>query len=386
MGMWNIAMITRRTAIAAVAALLESRAGRAAEPTLISPQAPGDATEPPLTQASLEASKTKSGAPALAAAGQRRGGRIKVWATGLRMAGAATPVTPNDQWHLGSISKSFLATLVGRLVDQRRLAWDDRLGPALAAEYPQIPTPYRDATFLHLLSHRAGFADNLLYPAMGAFDRSMADERTQRQVLLEKAFALAPLAPIGAKTQYSNLGYVAAAAMIEARTGKTWQALMAREVFGPLRLESAGFGPPGRAGALLQPVGHGPVSVQAHPLGQPNSDLPLVIGPAGRIHMSLPDLVTYLAAHRDRTRLLRPATCEVLHTPHFDGEYALGWNTWPDGSFTHDGGNLLWYAVAGFNLKSGLAAAAAANDGRPSVWPYVGQAARAAKASVAAAT
>jgi CubicO group peptidase (beta-lactamase class C family) len=170
--------------------------------------------------------------------------------------------------------------------------------------------------------------------------------------------------------------------MIEALTGKTWQALMAREVFAPLGLRSAGFGPPGRVGALLQPVGHGPALRQPHRLGEPHDDLPLVIGPAGRIHMNLTDLATYLAAHRDRTTLLKPGTWDVLHTPHFDGEYALGWNTWPDGSFTHDGSNLLWYAVAGFNPKTGLVAAAVANDGRPSVWNAVGEARRQAMAAV----
>lgn len=375
-------MLTRRMVFAAGAVALTPALGWAADASPLPPQAPGDAPQPPLTPAALETLRKDSGAPALGAAAQQRGGRTRTWVTGLRMAGAEVAVTPDDQWHLGSISKSFLATLIGRLVDQRRLAWEDRLGTVLAADHPAMPAPYRDATFLHLLSHRAGFADNLLYPVMGAFDASPDDERTQRRAFLEKAFALPPVAALGAKTQYSNIGYVAAAAMVEARTGKTWQALMASEVFRPLRLMSAGFGPPGRAGALIQPVGHG-LGGRPHPLGKPNADLPLVIGPAGRIHMTLTDLITYLAAHRDRAALLRPATWDVLHTPHFDGEYALGWNTWPDGSFTHDGGNLLWYAVAGFNPKAGWAAAAAANDGRPSAWNSVGQAVRQARTSVA---
>jgi CubicO group peptidase (beta-lactamase class C family) len=379
--MWDFAMLTRRMVFAA-AALAVSPAFSWAEPARpISPQAPGETPQPSLTQDGLEGLRSAHGAPALAAAAQQRGGKTQIWATGLRMAGAETPVTTDDQWHLGSISKSFLATLVGRLVDQRRLAWEDRLGAVLAAEHPSMPAPYRDATFLHLLSHRAGFSEAGLYPVMGEFDASKDDEPTQRRAYLEKAFALPPTGPLGTVTQYSNTGYVAAAAMIEARTGETWQALMAREVFAPLRLRSAGFGPPGRVGELVQPAGHG-AGGKPHRVGEPHDDLPLVIGPAGRIHMTLADLITYLAAHRDRTALLRPATWDVLHTPHFDGEYALGWNTWPDGSFTHDGGNLLWYAVAGFNPKTGWAAAAAANDGRPSVWGDVGQAARQARAAV----
>jgi len=384
--MRDFAMLTRRMVVAAGALALSPAVARTATTAPMPPQAPGDAQQPALTQDGLEALRNAHGAPALAAAAQQRGGKTRVWATGLRMAGGEAPVTPDDQWHLGSISKSFLTTLVGRLVDQRRLAWDDRLGSALATEHPAMPQAYRDATFLHLLSHRAGFADNLLYPVMGELDASKDDERTQRRAFLEKAFALPQVAPVGATTRYANTGYVAAAAMIEARTGKTWQALMASEVFAPLGLKGAGFGPPGRVGALLQPVGHGPAPGQPHRLGEPHDDLPLVIGPAGRIHMSLAELVSYLAAHRDRTSLLKPATWAVLHTPHFGGEYALGWNTWPDGSFTHDGSNLLWYTVAGFNPKTGWAAAAAANDGRPSVWSDVGQAAREARASVAASS
>ena len=120
-----------------------------------------------------------------------------------------------------------------------------------------------------------------------------------------------------------------------------------------------------------------------HLPGGPNADLALVLGPAGRIHMKPADLITYLAAHRDGARLLRPATWQVLHTPHFDGEYALGWNLWPDGSFTPDGSNLLWYAIASFNPRTGPAAAAAANDGRPSVGSDVGQAVRQARVSAA---
>jgi CubicO group peptidase (beta-lactamase class C family) len=374
-------MISRRTFGIVATAALVAPAARATEPEL-PPQAPGDGTSPALTPQRLDALRAAAGMPALAAAAARRGGQARLWATGLRMRGAQAPATTEDQWHLGSIGKSFLATLVARLVDHRRLAWNDTLSAALDADFPALPAPYRDATFRHLLSHRAGLIGNLPVQ-MYALDMSGADERTQRRRLLAEAFAQAPVAPLGAMTFYSNLGYVAAAAMIEARTGEAWQTLMRREVFGPLGLKSAGFGPPGLKGRVDQPVGHGlEQPPRPHPPGGPNDDFPLVIGPAGRIHMSLGDLVTYLAAHRDRTRLLKPAGWDELHTPHFDGEYALGWNTWPDGTFTHDGSNLLWYAVASFNPKTGIVAAAATNDGRPSVGNAVGEALREAKGAV----
>jgi CubicO group peptidase (beta-lactamase class C family) len=378
-------MPTRRTFAAAGAALFLSKPAWAWSEQPRAPQAPADGRDPPLTRASLEALKAQCSTPALAAAAQRRGAATKLWATGLRMAGADAKVTSRDAWHIGSISKSFLATLAGRLVDQGRLRWDDTLGAALAQDFPNMPAPFRDATLIHLMSHRAGFIDNLPLDQMRAFDISPDPERTQRHAFLQSAFALPPVAMLGAKTVYSNVGYVAAAAMIEARTGASWETLMRREVFEPLNLRSAGFGPPGRAGILEEPVGHGEFFGQPyrpHPLGQPNSDLPLVMAPAGRIHLNLGDLITYLAAHRDQTPLLAAATWRVLHTPHSDGEYALGWNTWPDGSYTHDGGNLLWYAIASFNPKTGIAATAAANDGGATVFGPVGEAVRQAIVAV----
>jgi CubicO group peptidase (beta-lactamase class C family) len=348
-------------------------------------RAPADQRDPTMTQARLEALLASCQAPAMAAAAQRRAGSTKVWASGVRRAGSEARVTAHDAWHIGSISKSFLATLSGRLVEAGKLRWDDTLGAALAREFPELPAAYRDATLLHLLSHRAGLVDNLSLPQMRAFDASEASEANQRRAFLQSAFALPPVGRVGEKTLYSNVGYIAAAAMIEARTGANWMSLMRREVFRPLGLASAGFGPPGRPGALDQPVGHGPFFDQPyrpHLPGEPNADLPLVMAPAGRIHMSLPDLITYLAAHRDQTAFLKPATWQMLHTPHFDGEYALGWNTRPDGTFTHDGSNLLWYAIASFNPRSGVAAAAAANDGRTSVWNAVGDAVRQAGSAV----
>lgn len=372
-------MITRRDWGLMAATALAAPIARAAEPAL-PPQEPGDA--PPLSQDRLETLRQRSGAPALAAAAQRRDGPARVWTTGLRMVGSPQVATPADQWHLGSISKSFLATLAARLVDQRRLSWTDTLGAALAADFPALPAPYRDATFLHLFSHRASLVGNLP-KEMAAVDASGADERTQRHALLTAAFAQSPLAPLGGKTVYANLGYVAAAAMIEARLGESWESLMRREVFMPLDLKSAGFGPPGHAGRVDQPVGHGlEAPPKPHPPGGPNDDFPLVIGPAGRIHMSLADLLTYLAAHRDRTRLVTQASWNTLHTAHFGDSYALGWNVQSDGRYGHDGSNLLWYALAAFDPKSGVAAAAVANDGRPSTWPTVGDAVRGAWAAV----
>lgn len=344
---------------------------------------PADAS--PLTQEGLEDLLRQSGAPALAAAAARKGETPRLWAAGLRRAGAATQVTTTDQWHIGSITKSMLATVVGRLVDAGRLSWDDTLGAALGAQHPHMLDAYRPATLKHLLAHRAGLPRDLSISEMFAVINSGADVVGQTHAVLETALAMPPSAQLGAQTNYSNIDYMAVGAILRARTGLDWETLMRRELFAPLGLKSAGFGAPdaGRLG-LDQPTGHGEWlggPYRAYPTTEPNPDLPAVWGPAGRVHMNLDDLLTYLAAHRDHVPLLKPATWEVLHQPPFGGDYALGWAARADGSLFHSGSNQRWYAEVVVDRARGVVAAAAMNDGRPALNTTVtGTLARAAAA------
>ena len=323
------------------------------------------ATSPaPLTQARLEALRAQAGAPALGAGAARRGAPPRLWTAGERRAGSGAPVTENDPWHLGSITKSMTATLTGRLVDAGRLRWDDTPGALLAEAAPDMRPEYREVTLLHLLSHRSGLAANLPMAQFATFPRQSADARADRIRYARAALAAAPTGPAGSRFEYSNSGYVVAAAMLERRLGEPWEALIMRELFGPLGLASAGFGAPGQPGALDAPVGHGPgPQGPLTPYGPEDAvnDNPAVLGPAGRVHMSLPDLLTYLAAHRDRTDLLKPETWKVLHTPPFGGGYALGWEVGDEGELRHNGSNTLWYAEALVRPASGVVAAAAVN-------------------------
>jgi CubicO group peptidase (beta-lactamase class C family) len=172
---------------------------------------------------------------------------------------------------------------------------------------------------------------------------------------------------MGATNEYSNNGYVVAGAMLEVRLGKSWEDLIREHLFGPLQLGSASFGAPGHKGQTDQPVGHAKEPAgegrQAYPIGGIVTDNPVALGPAGRIHMSLPDLLRYLSAHRDRTDYLKPDTWTTLHTPPFTGLYAMGWIVRGNGALSHAGSNTLWYAEVLVDPAAGIVAAAASNDG-----------------------
>src|SRR3974390_3544107 len=299
----------------------------------------------------------------------RRDSPVHVWVDGERAVGTGIAVQETDLWHLGSITKSMTSSLVARLADAGAVHWDDTVGDVLGAVAPDMRDVYRAVTFRHLLCHRSGLPDNLPVAEVVAFSRDIADAREERKSYVRQSLAMAPVGPMATTFKYSNNGYVVAGAMLEAKLGKRWEDLIRIHLFEPLGLSTAGFGAPGHKGATDQPVGHTRTATgeerRAYPVGAGVTDNPVVIGPAGRVHMSLQDLLRYLAAHRDGTGYLSPSAWKLLHNPPFRGHYAVGWVARGDGTLWHNGSNTLWYAEVLFDAAGGIVAAAAANDGYP---------------------
>jgi CubicO group peptidase (beta-lactamase class C family) len=321
-------------------------------------------TWPPLTRSLLETKRLAAEAPAMGAA-WARGDRSSLLVAGVRSSNANNAVQPQDQWHWGSITKSMTATLCARLVEAGVLSWDTTIGQVLDDDGARVPQVYRDATLVQLLCHRAGLQSNIDEADSKAFSLHLRDARGERLKYARLALAQKPVAAIGAQHAYSNNGYVVAGAMLERLTGKPWETLIRREVFAPLGLTRAGQGAPGSPGRIDQPVGHLVTDGHRapHPPGGPDDDNVVAMGPAGRVHMPLADMLTYLTAHRDRpARFLKPATWDKLHTPPFGGNYALGWFTSRDGRLLHGGSNTLWKAEVLVDPKAGFVCVSCAND------------------------
>lgn len=338
----------------------------------------------PLTDEGLAALRQTAGAPAMAAAARKGAGAVRSWVVGERAKDSGVAATGQDQWHLGSITKSMTATLVGRLVDAGKIKWDDSVGQVLGAAIPGMRPEYKAATFRHLLSHRSGLQANIEMAQLAGFSQQLDDARAERLRYAGLALAQAPVGPAETTFTYSNNGFIVAGAMLEQVLGKPWEALMREHLFAPLGLATAGFGAPGRSGTPIQPVGHAqtPAGLAAFPVGSPVTDNPAALSPAGRVHMAMDDVLTYLAAHRDRSSLLRPETWRMLHTPPFGSEYAMGWVVTPAGALWHNGSNTFWYAEVTVNPATGKIAVAAANAVTAGSQPAVGKALAGALAAV----
>lgn len=346
---------TRRSMIGGLAALVTGTAHAQPAPR-------------PLTQDRLRAIRLRAGSPALAAAAQRGTDAPHLWADGQRVEGADIPVAPHDLWHIGSITKSMTATLIARLIEAGQLHWDDTVGEALSAVAPDMRPQYRAATFRHLLSHRSGMPHNVSLIDYVRYQRLNPDPRAERADYARRSLAMAPEGPIATTFHYSNNGYVVAGAMTEARTGASWEELMRRHVFAPLSMISAGFGAPGISGRLDQPVGHMAdlIGGGLHPvrIEGGDADNPAAMGPCGGVHCSLADMIRYLGAHRDRSDFLQPESWDILHTPPFGGDYAMGWFVRSNGVIQHGGWNRRWMSLALFDRRYDLSAFAVTNDGR----------------------
>ncbi len=291
-------------------------------------------------------------------------------AIGERMKGSGVPVETSDRWHLGGIAKSITATMIARLVESGQMQWTDTLGDC----FPDAPMQeeWKSVTLKQLLTDTAGAPANFpievrrIRPPLGP-----ECTRARREAVLG-VIANKPEYTPGEKFAYSNVGCTIASAMVEKVTGVSWKDLVIREVYEPLGLKSAGFGPPKSPDeTLLQPRGHravlgGKVSVDDQ------ADNTSIMGPSGMVHMTLSDLCTYAADHMHgelgEGKLLSAETYKLLHVPELS-YYAYGWikkvpsREIPHTLYWHNGSNTMWYALVVFIPEKNMVVAVTSNDG-----------------------
>lgn len=324
----------------------------------------------------LEPIRAELRLPSLAAAVVYQGRLVAVGATGVRRAGGQSRVTPEDRYHMGSLTKSMTATLAGRLVAQGKIRWDTTLAEVFPDRADRLDPGYRNVTLEQLLAHRAGVPAALDEGGLWSrlWKRS-EPPRLQRLYLLDQVTRRPPVAPPGTRFLYSNAGYAIAGAMLEQVADRPWEDLMRKEIFEPLGMRSAGFGPPARPGEEDQPWGHVPDGKRYRPIPPgPGADNPPAIAPAGAVHGSLPDLARYVQCHlrgaRGEACLVPPEVFARLHRPAGDETHALGWvvvsRDWAGGkALTHAGSNTTFFAVIWMAPARDFAVMVASNAGGP---------------------
>ena len=285
-------------------------------------------------------------------------------AVGVRKRGEASKVTVDNRFHIGSCTKAMTATLCAMLVEQGKLSWDRTLAEAFPEFKSKMNQKYRGVTLEQLLTNRGGVPGDIMKDEVwGKLWAYRGPAMGSRKLLMESLLVEEPEAMPGEKFIYSNAGFSIAGHMAERAMGKSWEDLMKEKIFGPLKMNSAGFGAPGVKNALTQPRGH-KADGTAVEIG-PGADNPAGIGPGGIVHCSIADWGKFVGMHLQK-KMLKAETFEKLHKPV--GDYAMGWmvtkRPWANGPvFTHAGTNTMWYAVVWASPTDNFAVLVMCNQG-----------------------
>jgi CubicO group peptidase (beta-lactamase class C family) len=273
----------------------------------------------------LQSAMAGTDTPALAVLTLRDGAVDQQAVRGVRRNDRPDAATLDDAWLIGSTGKVMTVAAIARLVERGALAWDTPLSQLLPELAESMHSDYRDATLVHLLSHRAGLPENLQDGAL--LDRFYVDQRPlpeQRRAYVAAALAEAPVQPPGSGFAYSNSGFLIAAVIAERATGENFETLLQRGVFDPLGMASAGFGAAGDSA----PQGHR----DGHPVGAPTRSadgVPAMFTPAGNLHMTLGDWAKFaldqLAGSRGQGRLLTTASYRLMQTAQPGSPAGLDW-------------------------------------------------------------
>ena len=236
------------------------------------------------------------------------------------------PVTAHTVFPIASISKTFAATAIMRLVEQgkidlhapvRRYLPDFRVRDSVAS---------REVTVWHLLTHLGGWEGQVAGPDRGT-------ETLKDFVESSTVTDLMQVAPPGAAWSYNNAGFSIAGRVIEVVTGNPINRALRDLVFQPLGLEHAGTTP---GEFIVQRFAAGHLTRNGAPTLQ-RPFVPSSSVTAGGVGLCITDLLAYARFHMgDGTaangeRLLTRQSLELMRAPQMrkqstDDDIGIAWH------------------------------------------------------------
>jgi D-alanyl-D-alanine carboxypeptidase len=231
------------------------------------------------------------------------------------------PISPRDHGRVGSVTKSFTATLVLQLAAEGRLGLEDSVERWLPGVVPDGDR----ITVRQLLDHTSGIAEYCGVPDITLCDSSNPDpaRRWTPGELVAIGVGAPPTFSPGEGWSYTNTDYVLLGMIIERATGRTLGAEYERRIFRPLGLDETSFP---TSTSMPRPVGHGyDVLAQGNWPTDVTATSPTIAGSAGAIVSTPGDLQTFMRALL-RGRLVSRSLLREMKRPtpgSLDGAYAL---------------------------------------------------------------
>jgi len=165
----------------------------------------------------------------------RSDGVEETTAVGVTSIDNPVPVDADTLFQIGSITKTFTATAVMRLIEAGRLDLEAPVHQYLPELRLADAEVTAKITLRHLLTHTAGFiGDDFM-------DTGRGDDALARYVA--RMHELPQVTPPGDLFSYCNAGFALVGRIVEVVTGQTYEQAIHRLVLGPLQMTDSSFEP-----------------------------------------------------------------------------------------------------------------------------------------------
>ena len=270
---------------------------------------------------------------------------------GRRSAQSNVPIDEHTVFRIGSLSKSVTGVLMGTLVDQEILGWEDKVSERLPNFQLSDPDHARQITLRHLLSHSSGMPYHTY--------TNLVEAGLSLEEITKELDSVEDLQPLGQIFSYQNAVFALSGEMAQDASGQDMRTLLQKNLFEPLGMQDASADYTSIMAEENKAVPHKGGQGQWWPASI-NEKYYNAIG-AGGINASISDMaeILYLMLGQ-RADVIEPATLEKITTPqiatrdkyryyhkwddHQESFYGMGWRIHhfdhPDGRDTlmHHGG------------------------------------------------
>ena len=251
-------------------------------------------------------------------------------------------------FEIGSITKTFTASILADMVDHGEVRLDDPVAKYLP---PSVRVPSRNGKQITLLDLATQSSGLPRMPSNFAPKDSLnpyADYTVQQMYAFLSSYELTR--DVGAEYEYSNLGVGLLGHALALNAGMNYEALVRQRILGPLGMRETAITLTPALRARLAP-GH---EIDGRVV--PNWDLPTFAG-AGALRSTGRDMLTYLAANLDTvagplSRAMRDAHTARRNAGNAGMRIGLAWHILarPIGSLVwHNGGTGGYRSFTGFD-------------------------------------
>ncbi|PGM28219.1 D-alanyl-D-alanine carboxypeptidase [Bacillus cereus] len=163
------------------------------------------------------------------------GGKTWSYAAGVANLSSKKPMKTDFRFRIGSVTKTFTATVVLQLAEENRLNLDDSIGKWLPGVIQGNGYDDKQITIRQLLNHTSGIAE---YTRSKSFDLMDTKKSYRAEELVKMGISMPPDFAPGKSWSYSNTGYVLLGILIETVTGNSYAEEIENRIIEPLELSN----------------------------------------------------------------------------------------------------------------------------------------------------